>query len=66
MKSFQSLLAITHTHKTTLLDGYENEVLRPLALAKDRRVDESIIKKVQFTEGKVNSQISQIQEVRLF
>lgn len=64
VKSYQSFLAISHQHKQTLLEGYDQEVLGFLAELKQSKISENISKKVRFAEESLARHVDLLKQVR--
>ena len=64
MKAYQSYISVLYQNEATLIDGYENEILNFLNKAKESTFEDSIMKKVQFVDEKVETCKTKIKEYK--
>lgn len=53
VRAFQSYITVLYQNQTTLIEGYDNEILSFLVKAKESKLEQEILKKVDFVDSKV-------------
>lgn len=64
MKAFQSYITVVYQNQNTLIEGYDNEILNFLIKAKESKLEQEILQKVQFVDEKVETCKAKIKECK--